>query len=76
VSGHVHSIAGGSNFDKYMTYGTTQASTCTTAPVTVDKSNYWIPQLYYYNPKTTGYQAIPAAYVNTVRLFLVRSKHC
>lgn len=66
----MHSIAGGSNFDKTMTYESSQESICTTAPITVDKSNYWIPQLYYYNPETTGYQAIPAAYVNTVRPFL------
>ncbi|WVW81296.1 hypothetical protein I302_103287 [Kwoniella bestiolae CBS 10118] len=65
---HVHSIVGGNNFDKSMTYESTQQSTCTTASVSVDKSNYWIPQLYYYNPSGKNYQAIPVSYVNTYYL--------
>lgn len=68
VSGHVHSIVGGSNFDKSMTYESTQASGCTTAAVSVDKSNYWTPQLYYYDPKATTYEAIPIDVVNTYYL--------
>ncbi|WWC67290.1 uncharacterized protein I206_101198 [Kwoniella pini CBS 10737] len=68
ISSHVHSIVGGNNFDKTMSYASTQQSTCTTAPVSVDKSNYWIPQLYYYNPSGQNYQAIPVAYVNTYYL--------
>ncbi|WWC57615.1 uncharacterized protein I303_100147 [Kwoniella dejecticola CBS 10117] len=68
VSSHVHSIVGGNNFDRTMSYESTQQSTCTTAPVSVDKSNYWIPQLYYYNPTGKNYQAIPVAYVNTYYL--------
>jgi hypothetical protein len=50
-----------------MTFASSRASTCTTAPITVDKSNYWIPSLYYYNPNTTGFQAIPSYYMNAVR---------
>ena len=68
MSQHVHSIVGGSNFDKTMSYQSARASTCTTARVSEDKSNYWTPQLYYYNPKDTTYQAIPVAYVNTYYL--------
>jgi len=68
VSSHVHSIAGGSNFDKSMTFASSRASKCTTAPVTVDKSNYWIPQMYYYNPADQSYQAIPVAYMNAYYL--------
>ncbi|OCF34866.1 hypothetical protein I316_03412 [Kwoniella heveanensis BCC8398] len=68
IGAHVHSVVGGNNFDKSMTYESTQASTCTTASVTADKSNYWTPQLYYYNPTDESYQAIPVAYVNTYYL--------
>ncbi|WWD22710.1 hypothetical protein CI109_107203 [Kwoniella shandongensis] len=68
IGGHVHSIVGGNNFDKEMTYESALESTCTTAPITVDKSNYWTPQMYYYNPKDASYQAIPVSYVNTYYL--------
>ena len=51
-----------------MTYSSTQQSQCTTAPVSVDKSNYWTPQLYYYNYTFQTYEAIPVAFVNTYYL--------
>lgn len=68
VSQHVHSIVGGSNFDKTMSYASARQSRCTTAQVSEDKSNYWTPQMYYYNPKDQSYQAIPVAGVNTYYL--------
>jgi len=49
VSGHVHSILGGNAFAQTMNNGTAESSTCTTAKVTVDKSNYWIPRLFYHD---------------------------
>ncbi len=48
VSAHVHTIMGGSAFHFSMTYETTQLSNCTTCTVTADKSNYWVPQLYFH----------------------------
>jgi len=51
-----------------MTYASSQAGTCTTAPVSVDKSNYWIPQLYYYNPADASYAMIPVWYMNAYYL--------
>ncbi|WRT68783.1 uncharacterized protein IL334_005763 [Kwoniella shivajii] len=65
---HVHSIVGGSNFDKTIDYNSTLLSSCTTAPISIDKSNYWTPQLYYYNPDGATFQMIPAAGVNTYYL--------
>lgn len=41
VSPHLHTIAGGSSFSSDVEYATMQTSACTTAPVSVDKSNYW-----------------------------------
>jgi hypothetical protein len=73
ISQHVHSVAGGSNFDKSMTFASAQASSCTTAQVSVDKSNYWTPQLYYFNPKDESYQAIPVSYMNAY--YLPRGKN-
>lgn len=49
ASNHVHSITGGNGFKANMTFDDTQASTCTTAEVTQDKTNYWMPVLYFYN---------------------------
>ncbi|WVQ72276.1 hypothetical protein IAR50_001826 [Cryptococcus sp. DSM 104548] len=68
ISPHVHSIVGGNNFDKTMTYNSTQKGTCTTATVSVDKSSYWTPQLYYYSPTDDTYEAITVSYVNTYYL--------
>ncbi|EIW72958.1 hypothetical protein TREMEDRAFT_24256, partial [Tremella mesenterica DSM 1558] len=68
ISSHVHIISGGSNFADSMTYASTQAGKCTTAPVSVDKSNYWIPMLYYYSPSNQSYQAIPASFMNAYYL--------
>ncbi|ODN89698.1 WSC domain-containing protein [Cryptococcus wingfieldii CBS 7118] len=68
ISGHVHSVVGGNNFDKTMTYNSTQQGTCTTATVSVDKSNYWTPQLYYYSPTDDTYEAITVSFVNTYYL--------
>ena len=51
-----------------MSFQSARDSKCTTAAVTEDKSNYWTPQLYYYNPKDQSYQLIPVAFVNTYYL--------
>ena len=67
-SQHMHSIVGGSNFDKTMSYESARKAKCSTAQVQEDKSNYWTPQLYYYNPNDTTFEAIPAAGVNTYYL--------
>ncbi|KAF6839010.1 wsc domain-containing protein [Colletotrichum plurivorum] len=47
LSGHVHTIMGGSGFDFSMTYEQARASVCSTCKVTADLSNYWIPNLYH-----------------------------
>ncbi len=39
ASNHVHSITGGNGFKADMTFADTQASTCTTAEISQDKSN-------------------------------------
>lgn len=48
----MHTIIGGSNFDKTVDYASTQQGKCTTAPISIDKSSYWTresPFLTYYN---------------------------
>ena len=46
ASNHVHSVTGGNGFNADMTFQDTQDSTCTTAQVTQDLSDYWMPVLY------------------------------
>ncbi|KAI4127749.1 MAG: hypothetical protein LQ338_003060 [Usnochroma carphineum] len=46
-SAHVHSVVGGSAFAPTMDFALTQTSKCTTFGVTADKSNYWMPALYF-----------------------------
>jgi hypothetical protein len=45
-----------------------RASRCTTAVVTEDKSNYWIPQLYHYDPTDASYTMVPVDYMNAYYL--------
>lgn len=80
VSGHLHTIAGGSNFAASLSYEQQLASKCTTAHVSVDMSNYWIrksieffaliseAQLFYYEPQQQTYQLIPASSMNAYYL--------
>ncbi|KAH7098330.1 hypothetical protein BKA62DRAFT_811338 [Auriculariales sp. MPI-PUGE-AT-0066] len=52
TSNHVHIIHGGSAFSLNMTYDQTQASQCLSCQVMQDKSNYWLQNLWFQDPKT------------------------
>lgn len=47
VSGHVHSVVGGSNFGPESSTELLRSSQCTSVPIKEDKSNYWFPHLYF-----------------------------
>lgn len=47
VSGHVHSVLGGSNFRMDTNTSFLRQSECTSIPIPQDKSNYWFPHLYF-----------------------------
>ncbi|KAG5723171.1 hypothetical protein E4T56_gene294 [Termitomyces sp. T112] len=47
VSGHVHSVLGGSNFRMNTNTNALRQSQCTSIPIPEDKSNYWFPHLYF-----------------------------
>ncbi|KAL4936958.1 hypothetical protein BDV06DRAFT_203905, partial [Aspergillus oleicola] len=47
AASHVHSIMGGSGFGFTMDYNQTQEAKCSSCAPKADKSNYWIPSLYY-----------------------------
>ncbi|KAI9669949.1 MAG: hypothetical protein M1831_006985 [Alyxoria varia] len=61
VSGHVHTIAGGSGFGYNMTYQQARDSKCSTCPIEDDLSNYWTPLLYFRSPKNGSFTAVPQA---------------
>jgi Domain of unknown function (DUF1996) len=50
LSGHVHTIMGGSGFGFAMDYAQARAAACSTCFVKQDKSNYWVPSLYFHAP--------------------------
>ncbi|KAG6818244.1 hypothetical protein H0H93_006583 [Arthromyces matolae] len=58
-SNHVHTIHGASNFAYNSTYETLRASSCTSCLVTQDKSDYWFPKLYFQDPSTKLFEAVP-----------------
>ena len=59
VSNHVHSVLGGNAFQAEMDFATTQTSTCSTNPVRDDLSNYWMPALYFKDPKDGSFTRVP-----------------
>ena len=47
ASGHVHAVIGGTAFQRTMDNDTAVNAKLTTCDKKVDKSNYWVPQLYH-----------------------------
>jgi len=67
VSAHVHRVFGANGFNPGNTarspideYNVLQASTCTTCSITIDKSAYWVPDLYYKWPNG-NFTLVPSA---------------
>jgi hypothetical protein len=67
ASGHVHVVQGGNGFALNMTIDQAEDSTCTSALVKNDKSNYWTPSLYFVNPNGT-FTSVPMFYMNVYYL--------
>lgn len=53
VSSHCHNIGGAYNFDQNSTYASLRSSPCTSCEISVDKSAYWTPYMYYEYPNGT-----------------------
>ncbi|KAK8933100.1 WSC domain-containing protein 1 [Metarhizium anisopliae] len=69
VSTHVHSIFGGSNFGLGSTGKDLMDSKCTTAMIKGDNSNYWVPSLYFKDPKTGKLEDVELFYANAYYFF-------
>lgn len=66
VASHMHRIFGGSAFGASYSFASLRNSTCSSAAVQSDKSNYWAPQLYLYyanasSPGGNSFVPIPAS---------------
>lgn len=67
-SGHVHNIQGGNAFKMTMTDDDPLSSTCTTAKIANDHSNYWTPTLFFKDPKTGMLESVELFYMNVYYL--------
>lgn len=54
ASSHLHNIVGGNRFNATYDPQFLRSSTCTTSPITADKSSYWAPGMYFMNKTTTS----------------------
>ena len=68
VSSHVHLIQGGNAFDFAMSDTQALTSTCTSAHLKNDKSNYWVPALYFKDPQNGKVEAVELFYMNVYYL--------
>ncbi|OWZ63094.1 hypothetical protein AYX15_04854 [Cryptococcus neoformans] len=62
-SDHMHKIIGGSRMAAYYNFEDYQSAKCSSLRVQADKSNYWMPNLYFISKDANGtnmYTSIPA----------------
>ncbi|KAL5364498.1 hypothetical protein BJX96DRAFT_168327 [Aspergillus floccosus] len=57
LSSHTHVVVGGTAFQRRMTPDTARNAKDTTCGVSIDRSNYWAPQLYHRTGR--GYEMVP-----------------
>jgi hypothetical protein len=74
VASHMHAIIGGSAFGASYNYADAIQSSCTSFPISIDKSNYWMPKLYWINNGTGGQQSFtPLPQAHRVYYFRIQS---
>lgn len=69
VAAHHHGIMGGSNFGKTVNKEDLLDSKCTTAKIANDKSNYWVPTLWFQSPTNGTLYKVPLWYMNVYYFF-------
>lgn len=65
---HYHSIMGGSNFGTTIQGDELLNSDCTTTSIKNDKSNYWVPTLFFQDPKDSTFEKVDLYYMNVYYL--------
>ncbi|RAL06864.1 DUF1996 domain-containing protein [Aspergillus homomorphus CBS 101889] len=80
ISEHVHVVAGGTAFQRTMGLDTARNARETTCGVAIDKSNYWIPQLYNQLPdgsfELVEYQSTSIYYLGRACNYGVDMTYC
>ncbi|GAW23941.1 hypothetical protein ANO14919_135180 [Xylariales sp. No.14919] len=66
---HYHGIMGGNKFGATVEGDQLMSSTCTTAKIKNDNSNYWVPTLFFQDPKNGTFQKVPLFYMNVYYFF-------
>ncbi|KAK5135849.1 hypothetical protein LTR08_004498 [Meristemomyces frigidus] len=61
ISGHVHTVSGGSGFGYTTDYEQQRASACSPCPIKEDLSAYWTPKLYYMGANGGKFEDVPQA---------------
>ncbi|KAL7619456.1 hypothetical protein AAE478_009995 [Parahypoxylon ruwenzoriense] len=69
VSTHSHSIMGGSSFNLTIEGEELLGSRCTNAKIANDKSNYWVPGLWFQSPVNGTFKKVPLYYMNVYYKF-------
>lgn len=69
TASHFHGIMGGSNFGTTVEGGQLLDSSCTTAKIKNDKSNYWAPSVYFRDPNNGTFTKVPLFYMNVYYFF-------
>ncbi|KAK8117311.1 NOL1/NOP2/sun family protein [Apiospora kogelbergensis] len=64
LSTHHHGIMGGSGFGKTVNGEDLLKSKCTSAKIANDKSNYWVPSLWFQSPTNGTLYKVPLFYMN------------
>jgi hypothetical protein len=55
---YVHTVMGSSGFSMSSTYGSLFDGSCTTCQLSVDKSAYWVPSLYYVSKDSKNFSSV------------------
>lgn len=68
ASGHSHGVMGGSNFGLTVEGNQLLDSKCSNSMINNDKSNYWVPGLWFQSPQTGKLKKVPLYYMNVYYL--------
>ncbi|KAI2606765.1 hypothetical protein GGR54DRAFT_408140 [Hypoxylon sp. NC1633] len=69
AASHSHGVMGGSNFALTVEGDQLLDSKCTNAMIANDKSNYWVPQVWFRSPENGTFMKVPLFYMNAYYFF-------
>ncbi|KAK7931536.1 hypothetical protein PG985_002248 [Apiospora marii] len=69
ASAHSHGVMGGSNFGLDIQGDQLLKSTCTNSMIKNDKSNYWVPNIWYQSPHNGTFKKVPLFYMQVYYFF-------